>query len=418
MGYKPIFILKLADIPHMSKKTKVWVTTAVLAVVTLLVVAGVVFLPGLLKPATVADKISNSTVGKNVTNIVTVNGEPAASVIVAPATADWWWILGVYTPNPVVYTLDFDTYKDGSKYIAYTTSPGSGFESFGYIGLPTTFIVYETEEKATQNANLLTTNGVAHEQVGNTIFFVPEGAYSDVNYALNQYNNAVGEDLELNGEALMSLQYSSLKTFMTKNMKPLDAETFDTLAGLLGITENTTWSGSSKDGFNWEGSFQGLDIQSVNKPSDVQAYLDGRSYFLDGEGNLVPLGEATDENQSGIIYPGQGRIFGDGSLILQSNDDATTTMNEEGNTEKAPLLDPKDGVYRITIADVNSFISSLLGDGVQYSYTTLESITITVKSDASSTINIVPDQSLLDGSDGETTGEEVPAEETSPAPEG
>lgn len=279
--------------------------------------------------------------------------------------------------------------------------------------MPTTFIIYESEDKAKANADLLMQNGVSHQLIGDTIFFVPEGAYSDVNYALNQYSAATeGEELDLDGKAMMSLQYSSLKTFMTKGMKPLDAETFDTLAGLLGVTTDTSWSGTSSDGFNWEGGFQGLETSSVNTPTDIQAYLDSRSYFLDNEGNLKPSSEATDDNQSGIFYPGQSRIIGESQLILQSNDDSTTHMDEEGNTEKAPLLKEEDGVYRITIADVNGLLASLLGDGVNYSYTTFESISITIKEDGSSTINIVPDQALLDGTTEESVDEEAPSTET------
>lgn len=397
----------------MTKKTKVWVTTAIAAVVTLLVVAGIIFIPKLFQPPIVSDKITSSVVGKNVTGLTSVNGEPASTVIIAPPTEDWWWILGVYSPNPVAYTLDFNTYKNGSKYIAYTTSPGGGFEAYGYLGLPTTFIIYESEDKAKANADLLMQNGVSHQLIGDTIFFVPEGAYSDVNYALNQYSAATeGEELDLDGKAMMSLQYSSLKTFMTKGMKPLDAETFDTLAGLLGVTTETSWSGTSSDGFNWEGGFQGLETSSVNTPTDVQAYLDSRSYFLDNEGNLKPSSEATDDNQSGIFYPGQSRIIGESQLVLQSNDDSTTHMDAEGNTEKAPLLKDEEGVYRITIADVNGLLASLLGDGVNYSYTTFESISVTIKKDGSSTINIVPDQALLDGTTEESADEEAPSTET------
>lgn len=54
----------------------------------------------------------------------------------------------------------------------------------------------------------------------------------------------------------------------------------------------------------------------------------------------------------------------------------------------------------------------MLGDGVNYSYTTFESISITIKEDGSSSINIVPDQALLDGTTEESAGEEAPSTET------
>ncbi len=404
----------------MSKRLKItlFVSIGIVTVIGL-VLAGIFLLPNLFKKETVADQINKSTVGQNINNLTTVNGENASTVIIAPPTADWWWTLGVYSPNPTAYTLDFNKYSEGSKYIAYTVSPGANFEAYGYLGLPTTFIIYENDNAAKIQADKLTVDGISHQLVGNVIFFVPDGAFSDVNYALNQYNNATdGEDLELNGSALMYLEYKSLKTFMYQNMSnDMDKETFDTLAGLLGVTEDTYWSGTSKDGFTWEGQFSGFDTSSINSPEDIQSYLDSRFYFMDSEGNLRPGSEATENNQSGIAYPGQSRISGAGQLVFQSNDSTSVVLDENGEKVDIPVLPASEGVYRITVDDVNGLIGSLLGDEVTYGYTTFGSMSLTIKGDGSGVLVIVPDEKILSsGSDDSTSPEEnsedIPVEES------
>lgn len=376
------------------KKIVLWGTVGF--VVASLLTVLVVWLLNVSKPTTVADEIRNSAPGQAVMSLTDVNGEPAATVIIAPPTVEWWWTLGLYSPNPVAYTLDFSKYSEGSKYIAYSLSPGADFKSYGMLGLPTSFIIYNDAAAASKIAEILTADGVSHQLIENVIFFVPEGAFSDVNYALNQYKMATENDtLELNGKAKMFMEYNSFKIFMDNAaVNDVDKETFDTLASLMGITANTYWSGESEDGLHWVGQFTGLEKSSLNSPQAIQTYIENRRYIVQPDGTLVSPGEGVSE--TGVIDSGQSTLFSSGIMDIRSNTEVAAARVDTSSDDGEPTgpkysvepLPASEGIYQININKVNDWIGAMLGTENVLSLTTFEKISITIQEDGSSTVDI------------------------------
>lgn len=380
-----------------SKSKKIAIASGLGAIAIALVVGLIVLLMNTVwKSPTQAEIINDSAPGQAINSLTTVNGEPAAAVVVAPPTAEWWWVLGTYSPNPVAYGLDFNKYTTGSKYIAYSLSPGADFKSYGMLGLPTTFIIYNDMDASNAAASVLQDDGVPHQLVENVIFFVPEGAYSDVNYALNQYKMAESSnDLDLNNKAMMFMGFKSFKTFMNASIEDdLSKETFSTLSALMGVTEDTYWSGVSADGYNWRGSFSNfVDPSELASPRDVQQYAENRRYIIKPDGSKVLPSETGEE--SGVIDPGTSTLFSSGVMEIRSNTEVAGPKENggasDGSTDAKYIAQPlpeSEGAYQININDVNRWISTMLGSSGSMGYTTFKSLSITVQKDGSSTLNI------------------------------
>lgn len=393
----------------MSTKTKKRVYIAAGSIVLVGIIVGVIFfILNLNKPTpTMEDMLGETDLGSNINSLVTVAGEPASTVLIAPSNEKWWYTLTAYTPNPVVYGLDYDRYSKGSEYLAYTLSPGAGFESYGSIGLPTTFIVYEDDKKALTAASLLEADGIAHQLIANMVFFVPEGAQSDVNYALNQFTVAEGKEEFALGddEAQLFFGYGALKQLFTKNIEEKDAVAFDTLAGMMGITTDTYWSGSSNDGFTWDGFFTGLDVKNISSPTDISTYMSSLWYVKDENGEYVLGDEFASEHpldpdskggdlpgQSGLIDTAQATIMATGALAVRSNDD---TGGTDANGDKLPVLPASEGVFQAVFGDVNSFLGLMHSDDAIYPYTTFDTMTFTVKADGSSNVKLALSKNIL-----------------------
>lgn len=396
---------------NITKKTRTVIVSIVGAITVLaLVVAGIIFIPQWMKEPTTEDIIKDSAVGEQILGITDVNGQPAASIVIAPPTEEWWWVLGTYTVNPVAYGLDFNKYNTDSKYISYTLSPGGDYLGYGYLGLPTTFIVYNSDESAKKAADLLVADGVSHQLIGDIIFFVPVGAYSDVNYALNQYEAATSEkELELDGKAMMFMQYKSIKTFVDNSAQSdLYRETFDTLSGMLGLTEDSSWSGTSEDGLHWEGEFSGVDVEALNSPTDIQNYLSTRVYMLDEntqEWVLVPLEEMEPQQEiGGIMENDQALMFSSGELNIRSNTEVAGPKTESGNDIIKPLPE-SEGAYQINFTNFNAFLATIIGPDALTGYTTFASVSITIQEDGTSTMDVTLDESILTGEGDESTEE-------------
>lgn len=396
---------------NISKKTKIVISSIVGAIAVIgLVVAGIIFIPQWTKPPTTEKVIKDSIVGEQILGITDVNGQPAASIVIAPPTQDWWWTLSTYTVNPVAYGLDFGKYGKGSKYIAYTLSPGGDFQSYGYLGLPTTFIVYNSDKEAQAAADLLVADAISHQLVGDMIFFVPAGAFSDVNYALNQYEEATSEtELELDGKAMMFMQFKSIKDFIDlSSQSDLYKETFDTFSGMVGLTEESAWSGTSEDGLHWEGQFDEVEVDGINSPTDINNYINSRIYLLDeltNEWVLVP--ETLEEGQEvgGIMEAGQSEIFAKEQINIRSNTEVASAATPAGKNIVDPLPE-EEGIYQINFTDFNGFLSSMLGPDSLSSYTTFQSVSITIQDDGTSTIDVTLDEDILSGTDEADSEEE------------
>lgn len=394
----------------LKEHRKLFIIIAI-AVVAVLVAVITFFAVKNSQPETVEDKISKSTVGTDISEVTTVNGEPAASIVVAPPSQKWWDTLLGYSTNPTLKDLNFDDYDEGADYVAFTMSPGNNFQSQGVLGLPTTFIVYENEDAATKIADFINSKGgLGFQQVGNMILFIQDGAYSDVNYAVDQFDNTKDRtdnaDLELNDTAFMAFNFKSFTSLYAAGLNDNDSETVDTTLALLGMTNQTVWSGTSKDGLTWDGTFSNTDFKQPNTPTSIRDYLSGRSYYLDVDGSVKLTSEATDTNQTGVQYPAQSILISSGGMSVRSNKEAVG-VDAEGAPIKA--LPASEGLYQVSV-DLNRWLTVMRSGDVVYSYTGFQTLTATVKdATGKSTIVLEPitDENYLNDNN---NVEETPSE--------
>jgi hypothetical protein len=394
----------------LKEHRKLFIIIAI-AVVAVLVAVITFFAVKNNQPETIEDKISKSTVGTDISEVTTVNGEPAASIVVAPPSQKWWDTLLGYSTNPTLKDLNFDDYDENADYVAFTMSPGNNFQSQGVLGLPTTFIVYENEDSATKVADFINSRGgLGFQQVGNMILFIQDGAYSDVNYAVDQFDNTKDRtdnaDLELNDTAFMAFNFKSFTSLYAAGLNDNDSETVDTTLALLGMTNQTVWSGTSKDGLTWDGTFSNTDFKQPNTPTSIRDYLSGRSYYLDVDGSVKLTSEATDTNQTGVQYPAQSILISSGGMSVRSNEEAVG-VDAEGTPIKA--LPASEGLYQVSV-DLNRWLTVMRSGDVVYSYTGFQTLTATVKdATGKSTIVLEPitDENYLNDNN---NVEETPSE--------
>lgn len=381
----------------MTKRKTIVLLSIILAVVLAGVGVLLFFLNMAPKQGETERQIKESSIGQEIIDITNLNDSPAASLVIAPSTSDWWSILSLYTQNDTVYTLDYAKYAKNSSYIAYTLSTGANWQGYGYLGLPTTFIIYNTPEDAANAKALLDADGVSHQLVGNMIFFVPEGAASDVDYALDQYKTVEGETLNLNGKAMMFMTYPSLEAVLTQGTPPVTLQTFRLLAASLGVSPETTWSGTSSDGLNWVGSFSGkFDTNSLASPTDIENALGSRYYYLQEDGTYATADKATDKS---VLVTGQAALFSTGALIIRNNEVGTqfqeTTDDNQTVTVQAQPLPADEGIYQVVLKP-DEVISAFLTNGQETNeYTTFSQAVVTVQKDGSSTLRLVLKDKIL-----------------------
>lgn len=369
------------------KNKRPFILWAAVGLVVVLIAGFLTFI--LLKPSETQQNVSSKTF-EMVTGAVTVNKVKPASIVVTPATQDWWNKLANFTSNSEIAKVDYNALKDGAVYNAFTTSKGKKFKGYSSFGLPTTFIVYSDAKKA-EAANAKVDASIDHVLAGNMLLFLPTGAFSDVDYALAQYKDAVklnASDLNLDNQAMWQINVKEFNSIYLQGRKKEDVKTYNEFLTKIGVNEDTGWVGYSKDGLSWDGNVVNGSLASAVSLRDLNAFLSAQIAYLKTDGSLTYGQDVPPENeQSGIVYPRQSMLT-NCCMIVSNNSETIGELLPDNSSDKitGKPLAKSEGVYQVQIYS-NKFLALMMGDTTAYPVWGFDKVTFTVK-DASGKSNI------------------------------
>jgi hypothetical protein len=357
-------------------------------IATLVIVALIVTLLAVHKSQpTALEKVDKSQTYSQVEKAVTVSNIKPGSVVVAPADEKWWKTLLEFSSNNDLANVDFNKVSKGATYVAYSNSNGIQYAATDTLGLSTTFVAYDTEKAATEayKAIMDTTPVVAK---GNLLLFVPQGAFSDIDYSLKTNKDKIKitldtSDIDLNGQAVWRIDFDDFSKTYTQNKEALDIEVYNTTLKMLGITKGTEWMGYSKDGLNWSGKFYTKDNEhKFSSPNKIITYLNNQIAFLKQDGsyaygmnNAIP-----EDEQTGVILPRQS-IVTSYMRISDNKSSAGGILNKEsGKVVKGEALPKNEGIYQVEI-EPNSWLSFMMNADTSSQYTKFSKMTLTMTDD-------------------------------------
>lgn len=361
------------------KKKLTLIIGVAIGLVVVLVAGFLTFM--LLKPSTTQQNVNSKTF-EMVTGAVTVDKVKPASIVLTPATQEWWNKLTNFTSNIEIAKVDFNSLKDGAVYNAFTVSKGKKFKNYSSFGLPTTFIVYSDVKKA-EAASAKVDATIDHVQAGNMLLFLPAGAFSDVDYALTQYKDATkvtGSDLNLNGKAMWQISVKEFNSIYLQGRKQEDIQTYNQFLSKIGVTENTGWVGYSKDGLSWDGNVVNGNLGAAVSLKDLNAFLSQQVAYLKTDGTLAYGQNVPPENeQSGIIYPRQS-ILSNCCMIISNNSETIGELLPDNSKDKitGKPLTKTEGIYQVQ-AYSNKFLALMMGDTTAYPVWGFDKVTFTLQ---------------------------------------
>lgn len=333
-------------------------------------------------------------------DITTIDNVQPGSLALAPATAEWWHSLLIFTPNRSLDALDFNTISKGAKYVAFTTSKGSTFGAVDAIGTPSSFIIYNTEADA-QAAWEIVKPYYPSITDKNVLLFAANGAYADIDYALIQFEKTKSknstnkmEDINLHGKALWTLSVEDYTNILMKDSTKLDKDFMTETLTSLGFTKNTVWSGTSNDGLVWEGSFSNFDGNAVKTPTELS-----NMFFasIDAEGKPVPTPTIDPNLESGIDVAIDGTrrkqsLLWGCCMAMATETEAVggiTDINDK--TNMIAKLDKGQGFYDLKILS-SPWQASMRGDiNTSYPFAGYNEMDIFVKDKSGkATITLIP----------------------------
>lgn len=383
----------------LPKKNKVIAITASSALVAGIIAGGVAI--------SIANSQKTYAPQDAISAMLTIDGVKPASIMVAPATDTWWKMLLASTPNRVLDNVKYSTISNGAVYISTATSKGKQYTDASAVGVPTTFIVYDTpasanaayqklmSETAPLNTDIADSNTALVPVVeGNFLLFIPQGAFSDLDYALEAYNNVTKDDAKMktlsNKQATWSIDFADFANILNVNSDKSQEKVYIDLVSKLGIGETTTWSGTSKDGLVWKGKFNNYAADKVATPSAISAFL----------GSLVTTGVDTSElpsfdskdSPSGYDIPitAVNQAIINSCCMIISNSDSTSgsLINSDGKMISGAALGQK-GFLEIAITP-NTWMG-IMANRTSYPFTGYETMTILINDkNGDSTITLVP----------------------------
>lgn len=371
---------------NLPKKNKVITVCASSALLAGLIAGGIAIV--------VANSQQTYTPQDAISAMLTVDGVKPASIIVAPASESWWKVLLDSNPNVQLDNVKYNEISTGAKFISSAMSNGKQYSGFQAVGVPTTFIAYSTAEEATAASSLLDTTTVPHIAQGNFLLFLADGAYSDVDYALNAYKNVAKDNATMTSitsgnKASWTFNFADFATTFTKDLSDSDKKVYTKIMSDMGVTKDTTWSGTSTDGLVWKGSFANFKESSVAKPADIMSYLSSLVTYTNSAGEPTQKypDQEGDEIQTGFQDLHQAMI-GSCCMIVSNTDSTGGTLIVGSELEKGKPLGNK-GIFEVKIAP-NSWLG-ILSNRTSYEFTGYQSVDVLVtdKSGAS-TITFVP----------------------------
>lgn len=368
----------------MSKKAKIITLVTAIIVVIAVVITVITNLPN---GNSKLESVKKAKTYSEISKAVTVSNIKPGSVVVAPGSEKWWKKLLIFSNNNDLEKISFDKVSKGAVYVAYSNSNGIQYAATDTLGLSTTFVAYDTEKAATEayKAIMDTTPVVAK---GNLLLFIPQGAFSDIDYSLKANKDKIKvtldtSDIDLNGQAVWRIDFDDFAKTYTQNKDALDIEVYDNTIKMLGITKGTEWLGYSKDGLNWAGKFYTKDDEhKLSSPSKIITYLNNQIAFLKQDGsyaygmnNSIPEGE-----QTGVILPRQS-IVTSYMRISDNKSSAGGMLNKEsGKVIKGKPLSKSEGIYQVEI-EPNAWLSFMMNADTSSEYTKFSKLTLTITDD-------------------------------------
>lgn len=296
--------------------------------------------------------------------------EPAqepASMLVAPPTEKWWKYLSEGNMNTQVAEVPFEAIATKASYFAYTISPGAGYENHLSIGLPTTFIVYETNADAVAVGNGLSKNGVSSFVRGNLVLLLPPGAHTDVDYSLSQFirsgQTITQKDINLGDQALLSINFSEFQKVYPQNWEENEKEIFQQAFALAGVQpEGSGWVGTSTDGKIWKGNLFGFvpTPELVTNPGALHDFLGKQVEYTLDDGTKTT--ESPVDDFSGVIDFRQGAAADYLNVATQDSARAGIFDTETSTLMEVKPLKERGSNDRLEVTvDVNEWLGNMEG---------------------------------------------------------
>lgn len=373
---------------RVSKKTIILSSIAVGLLVTI-IVGYFIFLA----PKSQEDQLEESTTYEMITGLTSINGIEPSSTVIAPASQKWWDSLLLFSSNQTLDELDYSTLSNNAKYIAFTNSPGDSYKIYAKLGMSTTFIVYNTSEDAREAGRSLSPTTPSFVRA-NLLMLLPEGARSDVDYAITQFTNSTAviedSDLSLDDNAVWQINFADFSNMYTNGETQEDIDVFENTSIMLGIASEAGWIGTSTDGLNWDGKLVNSATNTVPDPTNIMAYLSSQLGYLLKDGTVASPDLVTEENQTGVIYQRQSLLT---SYMLISNNEEVAgglTDYDTGEIDKGEVLPESEGILQIETSP-NAFFGLMMAKTSIYAVTDFSNVIFTIEdADGTSNIKLTP----------------------------
>ncbi len=389
---------------YRGDRNKKYLTIGLLSffgVIVLVGVIGLVWYQNTQPSTRNADAVFASKPGTEIVNVISADPKSLpASIIIAPASEDWWKKLQPLMLNPSVKAMDFSKISSGAEYIAITTTEGSTYGNYAILGLPTVVIVYKDSASASAVASTLVhDDNMTHGLKGNILVLAPGTASPyDYNLAADEYSNdatvIASNDLPLNNQAVMFLSSSAIRATLVKNFGTNDSDSFlQGLFNLLGISDNTSWYGTSTDAIQWSGTFNNLKFNSNLDLQQIVDYVKNATTITLSNGTVIPYKDATqDQIQNATAQGTLGYFLWNINVTTRTESAGQVNLNvSQGTYQWNPPLGDNNGIARIVL-NPNELVAVLRGDvDTTYNATGIDYIDIKILDvSGKSTIKIAP----------------------------
>lgn len=312
----------------------------------------------------------------------TVDGVPPASVMIAPASDKWWNNVLQYTSNRNLDNVKYGSIANGAKNIAYSTSKGGQYKSIGALGVPTTYVIYDTVDNASAAEKLMTAAGIQTYLYENVLVFITEGAFSDVDYTLASLKDKETNTIKpINlSEAKWTINFGNFKELYSATFaKPEDVLTFEAFTSSLGISNDTTWEGTSSDGLTWNGKVNNFNAGSVKTPQEIISLITSPTQKqLDKMKELTAKGTTKENEVSEDSFPLSSRVQRMLPSCCMNISNTETSLGSyiwDGVGVEGKKLD--SGVFQMTFL-INDFIALLAGNTAAYPISNFGLVQITL----------------------------------------
>jgi len=234
-------------------------THKILAFAFAFVVIGAVAVSSLIffRPAKPAEVVANSPIGETIEQIVPQ--DKLVSMMVAPATEDWWKSIDKFTPTFNLDDIDLKNIPGNPVNLGWSVSYSETEKSDIAFGLNTVYLEFKDSASAVQAMEYISGQSAGTFQVfqvENIAVIIPTWAFSDRDFLIEDFNREVGETNKLeNGSWVIDFDnwLTMNETYYNESINQVANASLANL-GFTGVT-GATWQGTSDDGLKWSGEF-------------------------------------------------------------------------------------------------------------------------------------------------------------------